>query len=150
MASFLYSLVTGAEQDSRIDIASRTSAMRAMVEEYVAYLPTHCPAAGPVKNEGSVVLVTGTTGGLGTYLLSELVQNQDVFRIYAINRPRSNDTRTVDERQRKALKERGLDAEVLLTSGKVNLIEGNTALPRLGLEASVYDEVQIFVLLVES
>lgn len=48
-----------------------------------------------------VVLLTGSTGGLGSYMLQELPRNEEVERVYAYNRPARGKT-TIQERQEEA------------------------------------------------
>ncbi|KIY43717.1 acetyl-CoA synthetase-like protein [Fistulina hepatica ATCC 64428] len=67
------------------------------------------------------VLVTGTTGSLGTALLAQLVALDSVGKVYAFNRPSSR--KTVD-RQRQSLKLRGYDEDIA-TSPKVTYVDGS-------------------------
>ncbi|KDR70335.1 hypothetical protein GALMADRAFT_36789, partial [Galerina marginata CBS 339.88] len=87
---------------------------------------------------GDVVLVTGTTGALGSYLLAELVSNPEVSRIYALNRPHSSHLWELEKRQEKSLLEKGMEANSILGSDKVKLLEADVALPRFGLGDEVY------------
>ncbi|KAF8417613.1 hypothetical protein L210DRAFT_3580694 [Boletus edulis BED1] len=56
--------------------------------------------------EPAVVLRTGATGGLGSFLLSELLKSPVVQRVYAFNRPSS--LKSIAERQKFAFKTKGL------------------------------------------
>ncbi|KAF9553318.1 hypothetical protein CPC08DRAFT_754299 [Agrocybe pediades] len=130
-------------------LESKAVAMRAMVNKYTQNLPSRpCrPSDGGDEYESSdseeVVLLTGTTGALGYYVLAELVQNPNVLRVYAVNRVSVNDTSGgLPERQKRALIRRGLDADVILESGKAVLLEADISLPNLGLQVDVYDKVK--------
>jgi FlaA1/EpsC-like NDP-sugar epimerase len=87
----------------------------------------------------TIVLLTGSTGNLGSYLLSTLVHQQNVNRIYCLNR-RSTMRVDLAERQKKTLGELGLDTSIL-SSPKVVLLEGDVAQDRLGLENDIFEEV---------
>ncbi|TFY81856.1 hypothetical protein EWM64_g2159 [Hericium alpestre] len=65
-----------------------------------------------------VVLLTGTTGRLGCFLLAKLLQKPDVEKVYALNRGAQD---TVYERQRKAFVMWGLDPNILDTDRLVLL-----------------------------
>lgn len=110
--------------------------MHALVDKYGQDFPRHTPRTAAPSQE--TVLVTGTTGGLGTALLAALVDNPTVQRVYALNRRRDV---PLAERQRGVLVERGYDADRILGSDKVVLIETSLEEERLGLQPAVYDEV---------
>lgn len=111
--------------------------MLAMVDKYSADLPSHSGSRPlPPKD---VVLVTGTTGALGATLLTKLVQTPEVEHIYALNR-RSEEGKTLIDRQRERLIEWGLDTE-LLRCDKITFIESDMSESCLGLSESVYEQV---------
>ncbi|KAF4612669.1 hypothetical protein D9613_011881 [Agrocybe pediades] len=144
LASFMRQLAT-AENDQVSDTAlSRPHAMRAMVEKY-QYNPSPAakliPREAHMSSEGDVVIVTGTTGGLGSYLLAELVGSADVARVYALNRASRGGRCTLADRQRKSLIDRGLSAEAVLGSEKLQLLEVDLTLPNFGLIKDVYDKL---------
>ncbi|KAK0447900.1 putative polyketide synthase [Desarmillaria tabescens] len=94
---------------------SHIEAMHAMVQTYAGNFP-------PVSKKrttlpiGKVVLVTGTTGGLGCHILASLISDPSVLHIYAVNR--LGDV-PVDERQRQAF----LDRDLYVDMGKVTMME---------------------------
>ncbi|KAI0734153.1 hypothetical protein C8Q72DRAFT_770789 [Fomitopsis betulina] len=142
LASFIFStaLGNGLPNDGGYPTAGRIDAMRAMVAKYTYDFPVHKPDPSVRRTKGDVVLVTGTTGSLGCHLLSQLFANDEVERIYALNRP-SRDQLPLRERQRSALIDRGLDAGVL-DSEKVVLLEGEIVEPRFGMGEKVYEELR--------
>ncbi|KAJ5805816.1 acetyl-CoA synthetase-like protein [Penicillium pulvis] len=79
----------------KVDLLNKTES------EYIRRLKSSKKAA---------VILTGSTGTLGCYLLQELVRDLDVGTIYAVNRPSSE---TGPERQRSALIKRGIDPDIL-------------------------------------
>jgi len=93
-----------------------------------------------LKKRGDVVIVTGTTGALGSYILAHLVASDDVRRVYALNRTTS-DRATLIKRQVAALTSRGLDGQIA-SSEKVNLLEADFGKPDLGLCDAVLREIR--------
>lgn len=85
------------------------------------------------------IVVTGTTGALGSYLLEELLINDAVGKIYALNRHSSS--RTLLERQQAAFKDHDIDID-LLNSQKLVLLEADLVFSCLGLPNDVYEEVK--------
>ncbi|KZP33250.1 putative nonribosomal peptide synthetase [Athelia psychrophila] len=117
---------------------SATSAVEDMIEKYsTALAPIRRSAE--VAPEDAVVLLTGSTGGLGSFLLEALLKDTRVRKIYAYNRPSSSFI-TVRDRQTHAFKDKGLDTQ-LLESGKLVYLEADSALPKLGLSDHLYDEL---------
>ena len=135
LARYLSGLV---REDTTAGTQSKMDAMHAMVEKYVKDFPNHTSKTGAPAQE--TVLVTGTTGGLGAALLAALVEDPEVKKVYAVNR-RSDVP--LAERQRDILNGRGYDADRILQSEKVTLIETNPDEDKLGLQPAMYDEVSI-------
>ena len=135
LASFVSSIALGQKDgNSGTDKAQE---MRKMVEKYSKNFSTHVPSAPlPTKD---TILLTGTTGALGSNILAQLVASPLVIRIYAFNRA-SGGTTPLLERQKSAFQERGLDPS-LVTSKKVVLVEGNVSEKGLGISAELYSEV---------
>ncbi|KAG8684994.1 hypothetical protein FRC09_015020 [Ceratobasidium sp. 395] len=92
------------------------------------------PRAPPLKER---VVVTGTTGALGSYLLAHLLENDRVEKVWAMNRR----SREVEQRQRASFIDKGLDVG-LLKSNKLVLVEANLEAEDLGVEAELFDEIK--------
>jgi hypothetical protein len=86
----------------------------------------------------AVILLTGSTGSLGSFLLDSLLQDDRVSKVYAYNRPGNKSTK---ERQVAAFIDRDLDA-TLLDSPKLIFVDGVLHQKNLGLLPGVYDEVK--------
>jgi len=88
-------------------------------------------------------LVTGTTGGLGSHLLDQLIADPKVERVYAVNRAAIGGD-TIETRHVKVFSDRGLDVPRLhhsLESGRIRIIIADTAAHKLGLNDELYDEL---------
>ncbi|KIY53550.1 acetyl-CoA synthetase-like protein [Fistulina hepatica ATCC 64428] len=98
--------------------------LKRLVEKYTTNWPTRVVSRGQVAvddTQGDVVLLTGSTGSLGTSLLAHLLTSESVQRVYAFNRPKPG--ASLVDRQREAFKLRGYDPN-LATSPKVVFVEG--------------------------
>jgi hypothetical protein len=121
--------------------------MNAMIMKYPIGLPEPAalPAAGRITNgifshsSGAVMLITGSTGGLRSFLLSSLLRNPRLEKVYALNRPSSS---TVAERQRASFVDKGLSVDVL-GSEKLVYVEADACLDKCGLSSELYDEVWV-------
>ncbi|GLB41023.1 putative acetyl-CoA synthetase-like protein [Lyophyllum shimeji] len=129
--------------DDTTNTATETVAqMNALVEKYSTHFRPHKPVicVNGSKKTSDIVLLTGSTGGLGSYVLEALVLDDIVERVYALNRP-SIGGFSSHERQRTAFEDRGIDCAIL-ASPKIVFIEGDTSLPLLGLPQAIYEELR--------
>jgi thioester reductase-like protein len=114
-----------------------------MIERYSAGLGNSITEANTTLVNGCsqsdhVVALTGSTGGLGSYLLADLLQREDVSVIYAFNRPSKG--ASVQQRQDTSFKDRGLDF-TLLQSDKLVYVETDTSDDHLGLDKELYQKI---------
>lgn len=103
--------VYGETKESR-----RITAMEDMVEKYREELWTYSRLAAyarisrrsrrPAPEKGSVVLLTGSTGSLGCFLLARLANDPTVSKVICLNRPQSGSV-TLRERQMDLMMKRG-------------------------------------------
>jgi thioester reductase-like protein len=83
------------------------------------------------------VVVTGTTGALGSYLLAMLLESNNVEIVWALNRKSKEGLLA---RQKASFEDKMLDAG-LLGSSKLVMLEGDLEDARLGLKEDVYQKV---------
>ncbi|KAG1835183.1 putative aminoadipate reductase [Suillus variegatus] len=88
------------------------------------------------------VVLTGSTGGLGSYLLADLLQRENVSVVYAFNRPSKGTS--IQRRQEDAFEDRGLDISVL-QSDKLVYVETDTSHDNLGLDKELYQKIRTSV-----
>ncbi|KAG6878934.1 putative NRPS-like protein biosynthetic cluster [Termitomyces sp. T32_za158] len=118
-----------------------TAEIEAMIEKYSADLeslpvPTSCAFSVPA---GKVILLTGSTGNLGSQILAELLLDPSVERVYALNRA-AKGSDSIFERHTERFVDKALDLE-LLRSDRLVFVEGDTSMLRLGLSDELYNEV---------
>ncbi|TFK50327.1 acetyl-CoA synthetase-like protein [Heliocybe sulcata] len=119
--------------------ASIVEAMESMTRTYSQNFPEHGPVTPDPGDEH--ILLTGSTGGFGSYILAELLALPSVSRVYAVNRKNQKSDKSLDERQRAVLEERGLNTDIL-DSKKLVLLEGDTASVNLGLPRDTIVEIR--------
>lgn len=115
----------------------KVQSMLDLVAKYTQSFPTRHPTRSRVIPRTSVVLLTGTTGGLGTRLLADLVARSNVSKIWAVNRKQR---RSLWERQRASLAKQGLDVRIM-ESEKVVLVEADISEESVGMGEAALDEV---------
>lgn len=101
-----------------------------------AEIPASSAVSQPNKD---VVLVTGTTGTLGSNILVQFLQNDDVELVYALNRPSKGNTSPF-QRQKDIFSTQGLPLS-LLNSPKLVLLEGDLKVDNFNLPTDVAEKV---------
>ena len=121
-------------------IRLRVAEIEAMVTKYTTNLPVPQTKVARSSDEGPVVLLTGSTGNIGSHILAYLLSDSRVGRVYALNRPSSDPV----GRLRASLADREL-SETLLEDPRFVSLVGDVTQDRFGLEATQYDEVCLTV-----
>lgn len=119
-------------EDAHIEI------MESILESFVQDFPVHSGTEELPALE--TILVTGTTGSLGSLLLATLVSLPSVERVYALNRPRSTDKGDIRKRHFSMFAAQGIDPSVL-DSPKVTLLEGDAAIVNFGLPSDILNSI---------
>lgn len=147
LAAFISSLINF-RGDLQSDVASRDAfAMEAMITKYSSGFDVPLPSSQSSVASPVIVLLTGSTGNLGSYILARLLEDCRVEKVYAYNRPPENGTKTLLQRHSEKFAEVGLDI-ALLKSGKLTFISGDAAKPNLGLVQDLYSLVkQLYTLI---
>ena len=103
--------------------------MRALHASLTQNIPINVrkPAEKPTRE--SVVLLTGSTGSLGSYILDLLICNPGVSHIYCMNRGDNG-----LERQKSSFSGKGLDADF----SRVRFLQSHYSKPYLGLQVETY------------
>ncbi|KAI0203901.1 hypothetical protein F4808DRAFT_449012 [Astrocystis sublimbata] len=108
LRSYLYSLVNQDGIATLSDYKDRQSqAMELVWKKYTKNLPTPQPNRPAAMNEGQTVIMTGSTGMLGSYMLDRLLSDPCVAHIHCLNRGEAGGA----ERQEKSMKARGLSSD---------------------------------------
>ncbi|KAF5362791.1 hypothetical protein D9757_011015 [Collybiopsis confluens] len=114
----------------------RSVAIERMIEQYSQGLEAPPPPPKiSLSRQNHHVLLTGSTGNIGTELLAGLVLSDSVERVYAFNR-RSSSGSSILDRHRERFEDKGLDVS-LLDSSKLVFLEGDTSADDLGLSQDI-------------
>ncbi|KAG6837576.1 hypothetical protein H0H93_006990 [Arthromyces matolae] len=134
----LQSGATSKPHGRKLALPASATAIEALIEQYSAGLDPLPKKAGPpaILQGPLVVLLTGSTGNLGSEILVDLLKNDRVDRVYAFNRP-SKRGDPIEKRQIKAFNERRLDTDIL-RSTKLSYVLGDATLPNLGINPDQY------------
>lgn len=127
LESQLENKIDGSDHDSQ------ETAMQTIFKEWSHSLPQ--ARSTPVSNlpEKSVILLTGSTGSLGSYLLSTLLSSPNIKEIYCLTRDKSGQSRQTESFHSKSL-------DPLFDI--VTFLPCDFANPTLGLEEPVYQTLQ--------
>ncbi|EJD40563.1 acetyl-CoA synthetase-like protein [Auricularia subglabra TFB-10046 SS5] len=123
------------------ELDAKAEEIQAILTRYTKSFPQHNSTSKtkPAQDE-LAFLVTGTTGGLGTNLLAQLLGAPNVRKVYALNR-RGPQGVPLLNRHKAAFLDRGVDPG-LLESGRFVLLEGDTSREDLGIAPDIYDEMR--------
>ncbi|KAI9459305.1 acetyl-CoA synthetase-like protein [Russula earlei] len=140
MATFLSKVVTNPQAIQGVDLPTRGRQLQAVVDRYTENFPARLALNGSAHPLPSwnIYLLTGTTGGLGSNMLAQLLKTPDVMRVYAFNR--RSKSATSHARQLSAFTQRGLDTR-LLSSKKLVYVEGDLSARNFDLDDKLYGEV---------
>ena len=141
LAAWIASLADKRGVSHSMDLKQQhVAAMNTMIETYSVGLSgsAELPVGVASHPNREVVLLTGSTGGLGSFLLSQLLENPTVERVYALNRPSSSTL--IEERQSSAFVDKGLSVD-LLTSGKLVHVEADASRDNCGFSPELYEQV---------
>ena len=113
--------------------ASPTDQMRSLLDKYVASLPPPQLKARHRPTTGITVLLTGSTGSLGSYILDALYHDPNVSRIICLNR-----SPDAAEKHRRTGPPRGLSP---LGPPRVEFLKASLGKQKLGLSDDLYTDL---------
>ena len=134
------SLLTGAMQkllglafqEVQANEQSEEAIFRGFVKKYTAELPFTAIENSIASSEQLTVLLTGSHGSLGSYVLDQLITNTNVSKVYCLNRAGNGLAK-----QTRLNTARGLAANW----EKVHFVSANLSEPLLGTQAETYWEM---------
>ncbi|KAF7343921.1 General substrate transporter [Mycena venus] len=143
LSVFLAGLISGVSEDA----LDSEQLIQSLVTKHTSELMAPVPFAGDLQ----IVLLTGSTGNLGSQILASLLQDDRVVRVYALNRPSTSGYTTEGssfvQRHTATFRNRGLDP-ALLNSPKLHFVQCETEKKCLGLSTIAYDEIRNSVTLI--
>lgn len=115
---------------------SRARTLDDTVARYIKDLPTKSagqPAACSQKGLAQNIAIIGSTGYIGSHLVTALLKNSDVSHIYCLNRGSAKSAKE------KTLSK--LDGKTAVSTEKLTLLHVDLGAPRLGLAEEQYQKV---------
>ncbi|KAJ5183863.1 NRPS-like enzyme [Penicillium capsulatum] len=106
-----------------------------LLEEFLAQIEVPPSRSVPDKPPSHTVIVTGTTGSLGPYLLESLLSNPAVAHIYCLNRNK-------DSHPYQLLKQKACDLPSRIDTSCVTFWHANFTQKNLGLASETYKLLQ--------
>ncbi|RAL16167.1 acetyl-CoA synthetase-like protein [Aspergillus homomorphus CBS 101889] len=130
LADFAYSLTNASDlPDPFPNSADSTAFCQALFEKYTKNLPAPIPNKLQPSSTSQVIIITGTTGNLGSYLLAAALASPNTHRVICLNR-----TADALARQQAAHLSRGLITDF----SKAKFLQADLSHPSLGLPAQTY------------
>lgn len=130
LATLIYGLLYGARNG---EAPSRRERIDGIVAKYTKSLPRRDHVRNMCRDSDTLtVILTGSTGSLGSYLLDSLRSNPSVVKVYCLTRDGSRET------QAQALQNRGLDPAI---PDKVEVVQTSLGEHHLGIEDTKYQEM---------
>lgn len=135
IAKVVHSLIMGSEIPAPGAIGQCTGSALAdkLVQKYTSDLPSKNKKDLTPESQHNIIL-TGSTGSLGSYILDQLLRQPNVSKIYCLNRSENG-----EEKQQKMFQMRGLDFEA--TKGRVRFYQARYGEPFFGLSGEIYEEL---------
>ncbi|KAF8581155.1 acetyl-CoA synthetase-like protein [Ramaria rubella] len=144
LSCYLVDLVKGEAQIGATAHDARDIKIKEMNDLVAKYTNNFQPQKSLVSFCAEVVVLTGSTGSLGTHLLALLAQDTRVSRIYALNRPGAVSAK---QRQRNMWEDHDLDTSLL--SDKIVFVELDSGHREgLGIPSDVYEDIRNSVTLI--
>ncbi|KAF9770435.1 hypothetical protein IL306_012028 [Fusarium sp. DS 682] len=131
LAAYILSLQQGVGEDD--EETNEINEIKNQVSKYTKNLPAPKTGKQPPLDNGQTVIVTGTTGSLGAYMLDQLIGLQSVKKVIALNRSEDGGL----ARQPSINETRGLSTDF----SKVEFLRADLSLPDLGLGQAKYDSL---------
>jgi thioester reductase-like protein/acyl-CoA synthetase (AMP-forming)/AMP-acid ligase II len=130
LAAAVHSKLGSTNASSQLSVP-REEIMAKMVEKYTANLP-YSTSPLPSLPEKQTVILTGSTGSLGNYILSELIADPTVSKIYCLNRSDSAQARQTQS---------FTDRDVVPDFRKITFLHSDFSQAHLGLSPAIYAEM---------
>lgn len=135
LATHIFNTVMNPENNTQSEDEQQQEAMAAIHRKYTQNLIKAAPNRPDPRNENQVVVLTGSTGMLGSYLLDLMGRNGRISKIICLNRSADGGR----AQQVKALADRGLDVSIL--DFKAEFYQADLSKPHLGLSEEVYQRL---------
>lgn len=119
------------------DVTAEIDRAKRLYEKYTRHLIESTSKRPNVPKDSQTVLLTGSTGNLGTYLLDQLVCNSMVSNVICLNRASDGGAR----QQKQQIEKRGL-AQHAGYAGKVEYLQADLSKNKFGISDEIYNRLK--------
>ncbi|TBU53497.1 acetyl-CoA synthetase-like protein [Dichomitus squalens] len=149
LAFFLLRILSGTAVGKEEERASRLTQMESMLSKYSSTFPKPSWRGSSSNRTGhgpsqETILITGTTGRLGSQLLTRILAEPEVVHVYALNRGVPGDSATLEKRHREVFRAWNLDEHVL-DGGRVTFLSGDLSKPGFNLDQRTFEQLRASV-----
>lgn len=132
LSAHLFALAS--QNEATTDPTNGVKKSQDILEEYsIGSIKGEVPEKPGPNDKAQTVILTGSTGSLGSYLLHQLEESASVAKIVALNRGSDGGR----QRQIQANEERGL----ITTFSKTEFLQADLSQPNLGLDSTTYQHL---------
>ncbi|KAJ5712369.1 NRPS-like enzyme [Penicillium malachiteum] len=114
----------------------RVETISHLITKYTSNLSIRGPSQSSERPGQSTIILTGSTGSLGSYVLADLLSNPSVAKVYCFNRSEDG-----LQRQTQGFQEKGLDASLLSDQSRVEFIHAHFEAEKFGLDDIKFQEL---------
>ncbi len=114
-----------------------SESVQALFQQYASSLGCSPQPSLPVSTKRMIVLLTGSTGLLGSYLLEALCRNKNVLQVICLNR-----SATAAEKHQQTGSRRGLTP---IDPERVEFLQVDLSKPQMGLDPTLYERLRTTV-----
>lgn len=133
LASHLFTRLNKESHHGHDESAGEIPEMKQILSKLTENLPAPKENKPEPRKDGQTVIITGTTGSLGAYMLDRMCNLPSISKIYALNRGEDGGL----SRQPSVNESRGLTKDL----SKVQFLGADLSLPDFGLGQKVYNEL---------
>ncbi|KAI0442900.1 hypothetical protein F4803DRAFT_517210 [Xylaria telfairii] len=134
LARYLLSLVKEGGVSASDDDTQQVESTKALWQKYISNPPKAKPGRPNPSDDGQVVLITGTTGTLGSFMLDQMLRNPAVKRVVCLNRTEDGGKK----RQASLMADRGLVTDY---ESKAKFLHVDMSRSDFGLSRDDYNEL---------
>ncbi|KAL8643415.1 MAG: hypothetical protein Q9226_008395, partial [Calogaya cf. arnoldii] len=111
--------------------------VQTLFQQYASSLRCSPQRSLPISRKRMIILLTGSTGSLGSYLLEALCRNENVLHVICLNR-----SATAAEKHQQTGFKRGLTP---IDPGRVEFLQADLSKPQMGLNLTLYERLRTTV-----
>ena len=133
LSKAFYNLVHGVQESSKALVEKQTEKIKYLRAKYTVDLPEFSKSRCLLhhREDGNIVILTGSTGSLGSYILESLIRQSKIEKIYCLNRAEDG-----QQRQSQVNGPRGLTTD--WPAKRVLFLHVDLSKPGFGLDDQQY------------